>query len=60
MEKTESRKSEALDLHGREIRRMLERAGFGVLNLYGSLSGSRFVLGSDELLRGGAGYLERA
>ncbi len=33
-----------------EIRRMLERAGFAVLNLYGSLKCEPFVLGSDELL----------
>lgn len=32
-----------------EIRRMLERAGFGVLNLFGSLKSEPFVLGSDEL-----------
>lgn len=32
-----------------EIRRMLERAGFGILNLYGSLKCEPFVLGSDEL-----------
>ena len=32
-----------------EIRRMLERAGFAVLNLYGSLKCEPFVLGSDEL-----------
>src|SRR6266849_2933608 len=33
-----------------EIRRMLERAGFAVLDLYGSLKCEPFVLGSDELL----------
>jgi SAM-dependent methyltransferase len=33
-----------------EIRRMLESAGFTVLNLYGSLKCEPFVLGSDELL----------
>src|SRR6266446_5710496 len=33
-----------------EIGRMLERAGFAVLNLYGSLKCEPFVLGSDELL----------
>ena len=32
-----------------EIRRMLERAGFEVLNLYGSLKFEPFLLGSDEL-----------
>ena len=32
-----------------EIRRMLERAGFAVLNLYGSLKREPFVLRSDEL-----------
>jgi SAM-dependent methyltransferase len=32
-----------------EIRRMLERAGFVVLNLYGSLKCDPFVLGADEL-----------
>jgi SAM-dependent methyltransferase len=32
-----------------EIRRMLERAGFEVLNLYGSLKIEPFLLGSDEL-----------
>jgi ubiquinone/menaquinone biosynthesis C-methylase UbiE len=32
-----------------EIQRMLERAGFAVLNLYGSLTCEPFVLGSDEL-----------
>jgi cyclopropane fatty-acyl-phospholipid synthase-like methyltransferase len=33
-----------------EIRRMLERAGFTILNLYGSLKCEPFVLGSEELL----------
>jgi SAM-dependent methyltransferase len=33
-----------------EIRRMLERAGFAIVNLYGSLKHEPFVLGSDELL----------
>jgi len=33
-----------------EIRRMLERAGFTILNLYGSLKREPFVLGSEELL----------
>jgi len=32
-----------------EIRRMLERAGFTILNLYGSLKCEPFVLGSEEL-----------
>ena len=32
-----------------EIRRMLERAGFTILNLYGSLKREPFVLGSEEL-----------
>ena len=35
-----------------EIRRMLERAGFAVLNLYGSLKCEPFVLRSDELFSG--------
>lgn len=33
-----------------EIRRMIERAGFEVLNVYGSLKLDPYVLGSDELL----------
>ena len=32
-----------------EIQRMLERAGFAVESLYGSLKGEPFVLGTDEL-----------
>jgi 16S rRNA U516 pseudouridylate synthase RsuA-like enzyme len=32
-----------------EIRRMLERAGFEVLNLYGSLKFEPYTLGADEL-----------
>jgi SAM-dependent methyltransferase len=47
--KTESRKAKHWIYTAAEIRRMLERAGFKVLNHYGSLKGEPFVLGSDEL-----------
>lgn len=47
--KTESRKAKHWIYTAAEIRRMLERAGFAVLNLYGSLKFEPFVLGSDEL-----------
>lgn len=47
--KTEARKAKHWIYTVAEIRRMLERAGFTVLNLYGSLTGEPFVLGSDEL-----------
>ncbi|HYR78140.1 MAG TPA: methyltransferase domain-containing protein [Pyrinomonadaceae bacterium] len=47
--KTESRKAKHWIYTAAEIRRMLERAGFAVLNLYGSLKSEPFVLGSDEL-----------
>ena len=47
--KTESRKAKHWIYTAAEIKRMLERAGFAVLNLYGSLKCEPFVLGSDEL-----------
>ena len=47
--KSESRKAKHWIYTAAEIRRMLERAGFSVLNLYGSLKCEPFVLGSDEL-----------
>jgi len=47
--KIESRKAKHWIYTAAEIRRMLERAGFSVLNLYGSLKFEPFVLGSDEL-----------
>src|SRR5712692_331711 len=47
--KTESRKAKHWIYTAAEIRRMLERAGFAVLKLYGSLKCEPFVLGSDEL-----------
>ena len=47
--KTESRKAKHWIYTAAEIRRMLERAGFAVLNIYGSLKREPFVLGSDEL-----------
>ena len=47
--KTESRMAKHWIYTTAEIRRMLERAGFEVLNLYGSLKLEPFVLGSDEL-----------
>ena len=46
----ESRKAKHWIYTVAEIRRMLERAGFKVLNLYGSLKLEPYVLGSDELL----------
>ncbi len=47
--KTESRKAKHWIYTAGEIRRMLERAEFEVLNLYGSLKLEPFVLGSDDL-----------
>ena len=47
--KSESRKAKHWIYTAAEIRRMLERAGFEVLNLYGSLKLEPFVLGADEL-----------
>lgn len=47
--KTESRKAKHWIYTAAEIRRMLERAGFVVLNFYGSLKCEPFVLGSEEL-----------
>jgi SAM-dependent methyltransferase len=47
--KTESRMAKHWIYTAAEIRRMLERAGFEVLNLYGSLKCEPFLLGSDEL-----------
>ncbi len=47
---TESRFAKHWIYTAAEIRRMLERAGFVVLNLYGSLKCEPFVLRSDELL----------
>jgi hypothetical protein len=47
--KAESRMAKHWIYTAAEIRRMLGRAGFEVLNLYGSLSLDPFVLGSDEL-----------
>jgi cyclopropane fatty-acyl-phospholipid synthase-like methyltransferase len=47
--KTESRLAKHWIYTVAEIRRMLERAGFTVLNIYGSLKREPFVLGSDEL-----------
>jgi len=46
----ESRKAKHWIYTVAEIRRMLERAGFEVLKLYGSLKLEPYVLGSDELL----------
>jgi SAM-dependent methyltransferase len=46
---TETRKAKHWIYTAAEIRRMLERAGFEVLNLFGSLNFEPFVLGSDEL-----------
>jgi len=46
---TESRVAKHWIYTTAEIGRMLERAGFEVLNLYGSLKLEPFVLGSDEL-----------
>jgi SAM-dependent methyltransferase len=47
--KTESRKAKHWIYTAAEIKRMLERSGFAVLNLFGSLKCEPFVLGSDEL-----------
>ena len=47
--KSESRMAKHWIYTAAEIRRMLERARFEVLNLYGSLKFGPFVLGSDEL-----------
>jgi ubiquinone/menaquinone biosynthesis C-methylase UbiE len=47
--KVESRMAKHWIYTAAEIRRMLERAGFEVLNLYGSLKCGPFLLGSDEL-----------
>jgi ubiquinone/menaquinone biosynthesis C-methylase UbiE len=46
----ESRKAKHWIYTVAEIRRMLERAGFQVLNVYGSLKFEPYVLGSEELL----------
>jgi SAM-dependent methyltransferase len=46
----ESRKAKHWIYTVAEIRRMLERAGFEVLNVYGSLNFEPYVLGADELL----------
>jgi cyclopropane fatty-acyl-phospholipid synthase-like methyltransferase len=46
---TESRLAKHWIYTAAEIRRMLERAGFAVVNLYGSLKCEPFVLRSDEL-----------
>ena len=45
----ESRKAKHWIYTVAEIRRMLERSGFKVLNVYGSLKLDPYVLGSDEL-----------
>lgn len=45
----ESRKAKHWIYTVAEIRRMCERAGFRVLNVYGSLKFEPYVLGSDEL-----------
>jgi SAM-dependent methyltransferase len=47
--KTETRTAKHWIYTAGEIQRMLERAGFEILNLYGSLKCEPFVLGSDEL-----------
>ena len=47
--KTEARKAKHWIYTAAEIRRMLEREGFAILNLYGSLKCEPFVLGSEEL-----------
>jgi cyclopropane fatty-acyl-phospholipid synthase-like methyltransferase len=47
--KAEARKAKHWIYTAAEIRRMLERTGFAVLNLYGSLKCEPFKLGSDEL-----------
>jgi hypothetical protein len=46
---TDSRTAKHWVYTAAEIRRMLERAGFSVLTLYGSLKGEPFKLGSREL-----------
>jgi 2-polyprenyl-3-methyl-5-hydroxy-6-metoxy-1,4-benzoquinol methylase len=46
---TESRLAKHWIYTAAEIRRMAERAGFEVLNLYGSMKFEPFVLGADEL-----------
>jgi hypothetical protein len=46
---TESRKAKHWIYTAAEIRRMLERAGFEILNLYGSLKREPYTLGADEL-----------
>jgi cyclopropane fatty-acyl-phospholipid synthase-like methyltransferase len=48
--RSESRMAKHWIYTAAEIRRMLERAGFEALNLYGSLEREPFVLGSDDLL----------
>ena len=48
--KTETRHTKHWVYTVAEIRRMLERAGFAVLDLYGSVKGEPFVLGSSDLL----------
>src|SRR6266436_2742401 len=47
--KVESRNAKHWIYTTGEIRRMLERAGFEVLNLYGSLKCEPYTLGADEL-----------
>ncbi|SRR6266436_211869 len=47
--KVESRNAKHWIYTAGEIRRMLERAGFEVLNLYGSLRCKPYTLGADEL-----------
>jgi SAM-dependent methyltransferase len=47
--KTEISKAKHWIYTAAEIRRMLERAGFEILDLWGSLEREPFVLGSDEL-----------
>jgi SAM-dependent methyltransferase len=47
--KVESRNAKHWIYTAGEIRRMLERAGFEVLNLYGSLRCEPYTLGADEL-----------
>jgi cyclopropane fatty-acyl-phospholipid synthase-like methyltransferase len=46
---TESRTAKHWIYTAAEIRRMLERAGFEILNLYGSLKCEPYSLGADEL-----------
>ena len=47
--KTEISKAKHWIYTAAEIRRMLERAGFEIMDLYGSLEREPFALGSDEL-----------